>query len=161
MPQALDNAFDALGSLDDASACPFHGCRGHFAFTYHFQQVARISMDDAQGVVDLVRDSAGHHTEGGEPSRGRDLHSTSLELGFQGPSSADVANDAADQDALLCFERTEADLNREFFAIFTQAKQLQTRTHGPGAPFLREGFPMFRMTSAEALRYEALNLSPE
>src|SRR6516225_6559761 len=161
MPQALDNVFDALGSLDYASACPFHGCRCHFAFTDHFQQVARISVDDAQGIVDLVRDSAGHHTEGGKPSRGRDLHATRLELGFQGPSSADVANDAADQDALLCFEGTETDLNREFCAIFTPTKQLQTRTHGPGSSFLRKCFPMFRMTSSEALRYETLNLSPE
>src|SRR6516165_1997259 len=114
MPQAPDNVLDTLGSLDNASACPFDSRCRHLTFADHFEQVARISMDDAQGIVDLVRDSASHHTEGGKSSRGRDLHSTSLELGFQGSSSADVANDAANQNALLCFQGTETDLNREF-----------------------------------------------
>src|ERR1051326_8085640 len=79
---------------------------------------------------------------------------TKLKSGFRLLALADFPNGAGHQRAFLSFERAQADLNREFVAIFVEAVELQTLSHRSDAGLSEESRPIFRVLARVPLRHK-------
>src|SRR5262249_13359980 len=83
LAQALDDSRNAVSSLTDAGTVALHHLWRHRAlFIHHVAQVAGQRVNDAQRIVDFMRDAAGHHAQRGKPRGGYQLHFIGLDLSF-------------------------------------------------------------------------------